>query len=180
MTLAVYTGLYQAESLIRFQQNGSSNDSKTKTPFTATETKTPVVFSSTPPSPLATTRLVGENQEPTDSGFRRTRIFEQPDGRQFIKVETLSLTATGAERTIVQQNPSGSITRYDDILDRQADGAFRRTQRFSDESGQTQTQITPNVQVTDPFVLFGGGILQTENPPSPFIPLRGTQLDLIA
>ena len=81
---------------------------------------------------------------------------------------------------VAQQNPSGNITQYEEVLDRQPNGGFRRTQRFRDESGETTTQITPNYSVTDPFILTGGDISSSTVQSSPFALYRGTQLDLQA
>ncbi len=125
------------------------------------------------------TRLTSESREETDAGYRRTQIFEQADGRNFTRVEEMAITATGARRAVIQQNPSGGITRYEEVLDREPSGTFRRTQRFQDESGQSATEITPNFQVTDSFVLSGGGAPFFADS-SPFTPMRGTQLDLSA
>jgi len=179
MTLSIYTGLSQAESLIRFQtKNGNPDDSRPKLSAKSSE----IIPQSTMPvlRGSSVTRVIEEQQQELETGFKRTRIFEQPDGRRFIKVESLTLTPSGAERLILQQNPSGSISRYEDILDRQTDGNFRRTQRFDDGAGQVQTQITPDVRITDPFVLFGDSSLRADISPSPFAPIRGTQLDLVA
>jgi hypothetical protein len=79
----------------------------------------------------------------------------------------------------VQQNPSGSITRYEEILERQENGTFRRTQRFEDGNGDVMTEITPDFRVRDPFILAGGGVLD-EQAGNPFPSYRGTQLDLRA
>lgn len=126
------------------------------------------------------TRLTAENREATDSGYRRTQSFEQADGRGFTRVEDVSITAGGARRAVIQQNPSGGITRYEEVLDREPSGNFRRTQRFQDESGQSTTQITPNFTVTDSFILTGGNGAPSFAAAEPFMPMRGTQLDLSA
>lgn len=128
------------------------------------------------------TQLVDESREDlADGGFRRTRRYEREDGRSFIRVEDFTLTDRGARRSVTQQNPSGSITEYEEVLDRQDNGAFRRTQRFRDESGAVSAQITPDFTVTDPFILTGG---QSSGPyeyaKAPFAQARGTQLDLQA
>lgn len=127
------------------------------------------------------TKLVSERQETLNDGaFRRTRTFEREDGRQFIRVEDVVSTLRGSKKTVVQQNPSGSITRYEEILDREETGTFRRTQRFQDGNGEITTQITTGYTVTDPFVLSGGTAPLSFNAPSPFTATRGTQLDLTA
>src|SRR5690606_11441912 len=102
------------------------------------------------------------------------------DGRSFTRIEEIGLTPKGARRTVIQQNPSGGITRYEEVLDREGSGTFRRTQRFRNESGEVAAQITPNYQVKDPFVLTGGVLPNSFESAHSFAPLRGTQLDLIA
>ncbi len=124
------------------------------------------------------TRIVAEKNEAIENGFRRTRTFEQENGRQFIRVEEQIVTPRGSKKTVVQQNPSGSITRYEEILDRDDSGTFRRTQRFQDEASEQITQITHGYGVKDPFTLTGGTAPLSFNTPSPFDSARGTQLDL--
>ncbi len=126
------------------------------------------------------TRLINESREQVgDTGYRLTRTFEREDGRTFTKVEEFALTQRGARRTVVQQNPSGSITRYEEVLDRETGGNFRRTQRFQDGNGDVATNITGDYKVTDPFILTGGNAPTAHNP-ALFDPARGTQLDLRA
>ncbi len=137
-----------------------------------------VLPSETKPTPG--TRLVDDLREETESGIRRTRTYEQPDGRRFTRVEELALTEKGARRSVIQQNPSGNITRYEEVLDRDGSGTFRRTQRFQDESGEVATQITGNYTVTDPFILTDGNAPLSFEGASRFTPSRGTQLDLVA
>ncbi len=146
-------------------------------------TPLPVAYTSAQPSrPLQSgTRLVSEkNEEIGNNGFRRTATFEREDGRRFFRMEELSLTTQGARRTVTQQNPSGSISVYEEVLDRQDSGTFRRTQRFQDGAGDISTQITDDYTVTDPFVLSGGAATPSYRAASPFQPMRGTQLDLHA
>lgn len=128
------------------------------------------------------TRLVSEQRDDLDGGgYRLTRTFEREDGRTFTKVEEFALTSRGSRRTVLQQNPSGSITRYEEVLDREDDGNFRRTQRFQDGTGEVSTQITTGYKVTDAFILTGSGAYTPQqNPPPAFAPYRGTQLDLSA
>jgi len=126
------------------------------------------------------TQLVGESQDDLDGGgYRRTRVYAREDGRTFTKIEEFALTDRGARKTVIQQNPSGSITRYEEILDRESTGSFRRTQRFQDETGEIATQITPGYQVRDLFILTGGNAAPAFTPTF-FEPSRGTQLDLRA
>lgn len=127
------------------------------------------------------TKLLREVIEEVDRGFRRTQTFERPDGRTFTRVEEFTASDRNARRTVIQQNVSGNTTRLDEVYERQGDGSFRRTQRFTDEAGDTATQIDPRYVSTDPFILSGGtastggfGAAKAAQP------LRGTQLDLQA
>jgi hypothetical protein len=127
----------------------------------------------------AGTQTLIDTTESTDNGgIRRTRVFEQEDGRRFSKLEEASFTQNGVRKTVVQQNPSGAITQYEDILDRQQTGGFRRTQRFTNEAGETSTQITTDYTPTDVFTLSGGRSGFLASSATPFQELRGTQLDL--
>lgn len=138
-----------------------------------TTTDTPQNFKATG------TKLQSETQEDLkDGGTRRTQVFEREDGRTFTRVEDFALTERGARRTVYQQNPSGSLTQYEEVLDRQPSGNFRRTQRFQDETGEIATQITSDYKVTDSFILTGEGVPRFNS--SLFQPMRGTQLDLQA
>lgn len=127
------------------------------------------------------TRLVNETtQDIADGGYRRTRTYEREDGRTFTKIEEFALTDRGARKSVIQQNPSGSITRYEEILDRESGGNFRRTQRFQDGTGEISTNITPGYKVTDPFILTGGDTQSFYAPLSPFDSDRGLRLDIQA
>lgn len=128
------------------------------------------------------TRLITETREDLDGGgYRQTRVFEREDGRNFTKFEEFTFTADGARKTVTQQNPSGSITRYEEVLDLQdKEGNFRRTQRFQDVNGDVSTQITTDYKVTDAFILMRGAALSVQTAPAPFQSNRGTQLDLRA
>lgn len=129
----------------------------------------------------ATTSLLSRQEEELpDGGYRLTSTFQKDDGRTFTKVEELALTERGARKTVIQQNPSGSFTRYEEVLDREDSGNFRRTQRFQDGNGDVATTITPDYKVTDAFVLTGGQSAANFLPYSPFTASRGTQLDLRA
>ncbi len=127
------------------------------------------------------TNLASETSEELDGGgLRRTQVFAREDGRNFTRIEEFFLTERGARRTVIQQNPSGTVTRYEEVLDREGSGNFRRTQRFQDESGETSVQITPDYKVRDPFILTGGQGFASFDATSPFSTSRGTQLDLSA
>lgn len=160
-----------------------------KTPRPAISGNTPLKIEGSLPSSAALpvpsgisrsqgTYLVAETREDLDgSGYRLTRTFERQDGRTFTKLEEFTLTTRGARKTVTQQNPSGSITHYEEILDRQDSGNFRRTQRFQDANGDVSTQITADYKVSDPFMLTGSISTLVA---APFQPSRGTQLDLSA
>jgi hypothetical protein len=124
-------------------------------------------------------QLIAETQEDIANGYRRIRTFENEDGRQFTRIEDIIVANGNTRRSVIQQNPSGSITRYEEALDREPGGDFRRTQRFQNEAGETATQITPAYRVTDPFTL-GGGIGIYANVQTSFAGFRGTRLDLSA
>ena len=127
------------------------------------------------------TRLLKESRDDLGEGsYRLTKTFEREDGRTFTKIEEFALTNRGSRKSVIQQNPSGSLTQYEEVLDREPGGNFRRTQRFQDANGEISTNITANYKVTDPFVLTGGASLPAYDAPSPFNPSRGTQLDLRA
>jgi len=125
------------------------------------------------------TKLQNETEEDLPDGrTRRTQVFEREDGRTFTRIEDFSLTERGARRTVVQQNPSGSISQYEEVLDREPSGNFRRTQRLTDGSGETSVQITTGYKVVDAYILTGGEAPRLQSPP--FASSRGTQLDLSA
>jgi hypothetical protein len=127
------------------------------------------------------TQLLNEQREDLDNGgYRVTRTFEKEDGRTFTKVEEFALTERGSRKTVIQQNPSGSFTRYEEVLDREDSGNFRRTQRFQEAGGDVTTSITTDFKVTDAFILTGGQRAQPVSLPLPFSTSRGTQLDLQA
>jgi hypothetical protein len=125
------------------------------------------------------TRLIAETVDPIEKGFRKTQTFERQDGRTFTRIEDITVTDRGARRSVLQQNVSGSTTRLEDVLERQDDGTFKRTQIFTDEAGETDVHIETGYVSQNPFILSGG-----RTPPAPETPtpptgsLRGTQLDL--
>lgn len=126
------------------------------------------------------TRTLSDTLENLDNGgYRRTRVFEQEDGRRFSRLEEVSFSQNTARKTVVQQNPSGSITQYEEVLDKQSNGAYRRTQRFTNEAGETSTQITADYSSQDPFILTGGQTAFSGST-NAFQTFRGTQLDLSA
>ncbi|HEU4838122.1 MAG TPA: hypothetical protein VFS88_01770 [Micavibrio sp.] len=127
------------------------------------------------------TRLLQETRDDLGGGaYRLTKTFEREDGRAFTRIEEFALTKRGSRKSIIQQNPSGSVTQYEEVLEREPGGNFRRTQRFKDASGEVSTNITTGYKVTDPYILMSGAALPAYGSPSPFGSFRGTQLDLHA
>lgn len=122
-------------------------------------------------------KLVSESLDTLERGFRRTQVYRQSDGRDFIRNEEVILTDKGLKRTVTQQNPSGSNVTFEENLDRQSDGAFRRTVRYTDEIGATQTKIEASNAGIDPFILSGGTY---NKPASPYDQRRGVYLDVSA
>ncbi len=150
------------------QSNVTSPTTRNRLPETSDQTTT------------AGTRVVAETRQELDNGgYRVTRTYQREDGRTFSKLEDFTLTARGSRKTVVQQTPSGAITQYEEVLDREDGGNFRRTQRFTDESGEVSTVITPNHKVTNPQILTSGQV-QGFEPTGAFSSFRGTQLDLSA
>lgn len=123
-------------------------------------------------------RLVSESLEKIENGFRRTQEFQTKDGRSFNKVEEFTTTADRSRRTVIQQNSSGSTTVLEDVLDRQDDGTFRLTRRFTDETGQTSTDVQFNIAPLDADILLGREPEIDKAKEKPFQSLRGTELDL--
>lgn len=123
-------------------------------------------------------RLVSESVERLENGFRRTQEFENKDGRSFTRIEEFTTTSDRAHRTVIQQNDSGSTTVLEDILDRQDDGQFRLTRRFTDETGETTTDIQFNIKPLDADILLGRAPEPDKSKDNPFQPLRGTEFDI--
>ncbi len=122
-------------------------------------------------------KLVSETLDTLERGFRRTQIFRQSDGRNFIRNEEVTLTDRGLKRTVTQENPSGSNVEFEENLDRQADGNFRRTVRYTDEIGAVQTKVEDSKSGIDPFIVSSGTYRE---PASPYQPQRGLSLDISA
>lgn len=101
-------------------------------------------------------RLVSESVDTMERGFRRTQLFRQSDGRNFVRNEEVTLTERGMQRTVTQENPSGSKTRFEETLDRQTDGTFRRTVRHINEIGALETKVEEKKNGIDQFILNGG------------------------
>jgi len=111
-----------------------------------------VVTAAQKPVAAGGTKIINQTIEILERGYRRTQTFQQADGRTFTKVEEFTATEQGSRRAVIQQNPSGSTIRAEDVLDRQEDGTFRRTQRFADETGEIRARIETGLPSADPAV----------------------------
>lgn len=121
--------------------------------------------------------LVSENIQDTENGFRRTQEFENPNGLKFTRIEEIITTPDRSKRIVIQQNDSGSTTALESIIDRQGDGSFRLIERYTDETGETKTNVKLDFNPESADILLG----RAANPQSnnnPFQTLRGTQVDL--
>ncbi len=144
-------------------------------PFEATETRAPdTVLQGLA---AAQPKLMSETLDTLEHGFRRTQVFRQSDGRSFIRNEEVTLTERGMARIVTQDNPSGSRVRFEENLDRQADGNFRRSVRYTDETGGTQTRIDEAKGGINRFILSGGSYAA---PASPYEAQRGHSVDISA
>lgn len=126
------------------------------------------------------TKLVKDNVEDTENGFRRTQEFEKPNGKKFTRIEDVATSEERSKRVVIQQNELGSTTALENIIDRLENGSFRLIQRYTDEVGETKTNVTLDFNPKDADVLLGrppSSISKTDNP---FQTLRGTQVDLRA
>jgi hypothetical protein len=124
-------------------------------------------------------KLVSEEVEKLENGFRRTQVFETPQGGKFTRIEEQTTSDDRSKRIVIQQNDSGNTTILENILDRQEDGSFRQTQRFTDEAGETSTNIEFNVNGQNFSQLAGLPPSPSEKPPNPFDPSRGTQINIV-
>ena len=117
-----------------------------------------------------------------DNGFRRTDNFTTADGKSFTRIEEVTSTPNRTKRIVIQQNETGSTTQAENIIDRQEDGSFRLTQRFTNEIGETKTNIEFNYTPQNADIILGRLPESTGNnrTPNPFETLRGTQIDLRA
>lgn len=125
------------------------------------------------PSGTNSAKLINEIEQKTDTGIRLIQEFETADRRTFTRIQDFTTTERGFRRDVIQQNPSGSTTRLEDILNRQDNGFFQRIQTFTDEVGITATRIDDNIPPAIPFRANG-------TPNTPFEITRGTQLDIQA
>jgi hypothetical protein len=168
----------QAEPQARLPAPAPALDKKRET-----TTQDTVSFSpSTQDGQTGQRQLLQEREEETQGGVRIVQDFVTGEGRPFTRIQEFSQTPRGFQRDVVQQNPSGSTTRLQEVLDRQENGLFRRTLRFTDINGVEQTRIESDFISTDPFVLSEGQDASGANSyvPNPFDPTRGTRLDVSA
>ncbi len=126
------------------------------------------------------TFLVSERIETLDNGFRKLQEFESLSGRKFTKIEEVINSDDRSTRTIVQQNNSGSTTLLENVFDRQDDGSFRLSQRYTNENGETQSNIQYNVQPDNKDFIMGRSANPSSQENNPFQVLRGTQIDTSA
>ena len=114
-----------------------------------------------------------------ENGFRRTQKFQTAEGKEFTRIEEITTTPERSKRVVIQQLESGSTTALEDIIDRQKDGSFRLIQRFTDETGETQTNVKLNFNPENADIILGRAPnAQTEN--SGRLLQRGSQIDLTA
>jgi len=81
---------------------------------------------------------------------------------------------------VIQQNDSGATTLLENAFDRQEDGSFRLTQRFTDETGDTQTNIQFDVPPPNRDIALGRPPDNIEQAQRPNDTARGSQLDVSA
>lgn len=125
------------------------------------------------------TQLVSEKTEKIENGFRRVQEFENKAGKKFTRIEEYTTTDERTKRIVIQQNNSGSTTIAENILDRQEDGYFRLTQRFTDEIGETSTNIEFDVTPNNAGIILGRAPTPEQSNDNPFQQIRGTQFDVI-
>ena len=126
------------------------------------------------------TRLVSEETQELENGFRRTQEFETGNGKKFTRIEEVTTEDSRSKRLVLQQNESGSTTEIENVIDQQDDGSFRLIQRFTDETGETKTNVQPDYSLAQRDALLGGAPLPTNGVinNSSLPPPRGSQLDL--
>lgn len=126
------------------------------------------------------TQLLSETIEKNEKGFRRTQEFLSKDGRKFARIEDVTTSPNRTRRTVVQQNTSGNTTILEDILDRQEDGTFRLTRRFTDETGTTKTNIEFNVTPESRNIILGKTPDPEQENQQAYESQRGSQFDVSA
>ena len=164
-----------AQTLQQQGQGGSANAAR-KTRSLSQEDSILLSRQGQESAKLKTTRLVSENVETLENGFRRTQNFERGNGQKFTRVEEFVSSADRAQRILIQQNGSGSTTRLEEILDRQDNGKFRRTQYYTNEVGEKTTNIDFDIIPNNQDVILGRAP-QADAPALPQI-ARGSTLDI--
>lgn len=123
------------------------------------------------------TRLLQETITREERGFQRFQEFQRGDGSRFSRTEEFSATDNRLTRRVIQQNPSGLSTIFEDIFQQNGNNEFQRIQRFTDESGQTSVNISEEAfqlgAIREQFENF------SDNQQSRFQP-RGTRVDFSA
>ena len=99
-------------------------------------------------------KLKSDILEETLNGFRRTQEFEKPDGKIFTRIEEKVIEDGRSKTLVILQNKSGATSIFENIIDQQSDGSFRQIKRFTDNNGETQTDIQLNV-TPDKDIIFG-------------------------
>lgn len=135
------------------------------------------------PSDNSQGQLIREVEEPIENGIRLIQDFVTQDGRNFTRIQEFTQTDRGFQRDVVQQNASGTTSRFQEVLDRQDNGLFRRTLRFDDGIGAPQARIENNFVSRSPFVVSNGQNIGGQNQvygTNPFDPTRGIRLDVSA
>ncbi len=124
--------------------------------------------------------LSSETTDDIENGFRREQEFSKGN-KKFIRIEEVTTTPDRSKKVVIQQNESGSTTVLENILDRQDDGTFRLTQQYTNEVGETQTNIELNFNPQDANILLGrtpSSSSSTTSTNNPFQQTRGTEVDL--
>jgi len=164
--------------------NGAQKQTPPPPPSVAATDKVEVSNNASAAVQAGRTRLVAESITPLDNGFRKTQEFEQADGRTFTRTEEVvnqvGVNGVLGERTsrlVTQENASGSVTSLEDVFDRQEDGSFRLTQRFTNELGETSVNIDPDATPPNADIILGRAP-RTDTPPA-YAPSRGLEIDLV-
>jgi len=124
------------------------------------------------------TKLLSETIQQLEKGYRRTQEFERQDGKKFTRTEEVITENNKSTRTVTQTNASGSTTSIEDVYDRQSDGSFRLTQRYTDETGKTSVNIKPNTLPPNTDFILGRSANNALPPSSP--PLsRGGEFNIV-
>jgi len=124
-----------------------------------------------------------QNMTEIDNGYRREQSFETADGRSFTRIEEITTTPERTRRVVIQQNDSGSTTASETVIDRLDDGSFRQVQRFTDEMGDTKTNVELNFNPEDANIILGRNALDqfnSNNNNTKAQSLRGSQIDISA